>query len=102
MMKIATLCAPSPRSPGLLPRNTLCGLIPQQTLLKVNNTVPFAISVEVMLLLSYSGDRHDSVTLSAKRHDSEHSLPDVKGIVTVLIVSGAMLHCSRQFIMCHA
>ena len=47
--------------------------------MKVNNTVPFAIRIEVIMLLHFSGDGHDSVTPSAKRHDLEHSPPDVKG-----------------------
>ena len=56
--------------------------------MKVNNTVPFAIRVEVMMLLPFSGDGRDSETPSAQRHDSEHPPPDVEGIVTVFSASG--------------
>ena len=48
---------------------------------------------------SFSGDGHDSVTPSVKKHDSEHPPPDVNGIVTVFSPSGSTLHCSRQFVM---
>ena len=70
----------------------------QQILVKVNNTVPFAIRVEVMMLLHFSGDGRDSVTPSAKRHDSEYP-PPVEGMVTVFSASGSILHCSRQFVI---
>ena len=48
--------------------------------MKVNNTVQLAIRVEVMTLVHFSGDGHDSVN----RHDLEHPT-DVKGLTTVLI-----------------
>ena len=40
-----------------------------------------------MLLLPFSGDGHDSVTPSVKKHDTEHPPPDVKGMVKVSIAS---------------
>ena len=51
-----------------------------------------------MLLLPFSGDGHDSVTSSAKKHDSEHPPFDVKG--TILITSA--LHCVADSLSCFA